>query len=443
MGRRWPHHAAAASALFLAAASPAAASDIGSFLGAVGGMLSQGVQPHYYQYQQPQYYQQPQQYYYQSPTYQRRYSGSSAAARRKAQAEAEAKKKQEEAEKQKKEQEAAAAAAVSAPTTTNASGDVDVAMTRKSGNLWVPAKINNVVTIDFVIDSGASDITLPRDVYLTLIRSGTLTKANYIGGANFGIADGSEVKGLKFKLASLQVGNQVLNDVVASVMPSDSATPLLGLSFLSRFQSWSIDNKSGTLKLMPTAAKPAAGATQTAAASVQPLPEPPDPGQPASAATATDAPLATAVPQAPAASPAPVTSAAATGTRVAAAAPRSGHVATSAFVVKDATVPTAPTAAATAPIVHAAVPAFPANTSYANARSSLLALGYGPAPLPAGSKCDSTTDATCFPERSVCTKSDAIHCDYLWRRGDALIKVETVAVPPTVAAVECQVNCKQ
>jgi hypothetical protein len=70
------------------------------------------------------------------------------------------------------------------------------------------------------------------------------------------------VKGLKFRLASLQVGNQVLTDVVASVMPSDSATPLSELSF----QSWSIDNKSGTLKLAPIGDKPAVGAAAARAA---------------------------------------------------------------------------------------------------------------------------------------------------------------------------------
>lgn len=316
-----------------------------------------------------------------------------------------------------------------AAVTPDASGVLDVAMTRKSGNLWVPAKINDVMTIDFVIDSGASDITLPRDVYLTLIRSGTLTKANYIGGANFGIADGSEVKGLKFKLASLQVGNQVLKDVVASVMPSDSATPLLGLSFLSRFQSWSVDNQSGTLKLLPIGAQPAPAPRQTAAASVQSLPVPPDPGQPAVPSTVA---TPVTVVQPPAATP----------PKVAEVMPRSGHVATAAFVAKETAAPAAPTAAATAPMAHPAVPVFPVNMPYTDARSSLLALGYGPAPLPESGKCDSTTDATCFPERTACAKSDAIHCNYLWRRGE-VIKVKTVAVPPTVAAVECQVNCKQ
>jgi len=42
----------------------------------------------------------------------------------------------------------------------------------------------------------------------------------------------------------------------------------------------------------------------------------------------------------------------------------------------------------------------------------------------------------------ACAKTDSIQCEFLWRRGEQLIRVRTVAVPPTVASVECQVNCK-
>jgi clan AA aspartic protease (TIGR02281 family) len=422
--RRWPQTAAIASALLLTVSVPASAADLGGFFGGVvGGMLQQQMQQ-----PPPQQYYQPQPQYYQQAPAQRRSTVSAAEIKR--QAELKAKKEQEE--KDKKEQEAAAAAvAAPAPAIGGTSGPLDVAMKRKAGNLWVPAQINKVVTIDFVIDSGASDITLPRDVYLTLIRSGTLTKANYLGSAQFGIADGSEVKGLKFKLASLQVGDQVLTDVVASVMPSDSATPLLGLSFLSRFQSWSIDNNSGTLKLVPIgAAKPAAPVQVASAGGAQALPEPPAADSPEPPKAGVAAAVTTVAPPAP-------------GPMAAAEpAPRSGHVATSAFVVKEAPGAAAPAAPAAATAPTGNVPVFPANTAYGSARSTLLALGYGPAPLPDAGKCDSNTDTTCFPERASCAKADAVQCDFLWRRGDQLIKVKTVAIPPTISAVECQVNCK-
>jgi clan AA aspartic protease (TIGR02281 family) len=444
---KWSQVAAVASALALVVASPASA-DMGGFLGGVvGGMLSNSMQQ-----PAPQpYYQQPQ---YQQPQYQYRQADPAAAeARRQAAARAaELKRQKAEEAKAKKEQESANM--MPPPGVIGGSGPIDVAMKRKDGNLWVSAQINKVVTIDFVIDSGASDITLPRDVYSTLIRSGTLTKANYISSPNYKIGDGSEVQGVKFKLASLQVGNQVLTDVVASVMPSDAATPLLGLSFLSRFQSWSIDNNTGTLKLIPIGANPSGG-TQVASATSQALPElPAAPGSateqaaPTTPAPAPTALATTAQPQPePTGLPSPAPVPAAKEPTVAAAtpeAPRSGHVANSVLLVKEAapTAPAAPTETAPTAKPEAAMPVFPANTPYANARSGLIALGYGPASLPGSGKCDANTDSTCFPERSACMKADAVQCDFLWRRGDQVIKVKTVAVPPTVSAVECQVNCK-
>jgi len=427
---KWLPVAAVASVLLIGVPSPSRAGDMGSFIGGVvGGMISNSMQqpPPQPYYQQPQYYQQqPQQN-----------TGSAEARRQYLAHQAELKRQKAEQEKEKKEQEAAART-MPAPAVGDASGPIDVVMKRKDGNLWVPAQINKVVTIDFVIDSGASDITLPRDVYSTLIRSGTLTKANYIGTAQYGIADGSEVKGVKFKLASLQVGNQVLTDVVASVMPSDSATPLLGLSFLSRFQSWSIDNNSGTLKLIPI--NPTGGApTQVAAATPQPLPD--LPAAPTAPPTATLAQATAATPQ-----PAPTILAAKEPSVTPAAedAPRSGHVSSSALVVKETPTPASAGATETAASAkpEAALPVFPANTPYANARTGLLALGYGPAPMPDAGKCDSNTDSTCFPERASCAKAEGIQCEFLWRRGEQVIKVKTVAVPPTISSVECQVNCK-
>jgi clan AA aspartic protease (TIGR02281 family) len=503
---RWPQVAAAvASALLLLAASSSSRADgLGSFLGGVvGGIFGNAQQQQQQQYQlqqqryqqQQQYYQQQyyqQQYYYQEQ--QRERAAAAAAARRR---QAEIKRQKQQQGKANKEQEqvnvpAAASAAGSA------AGPFQVSMIRRDGNLWVPAQINNVVTIDFVIDSGASDITLPWDTYLTLLRSGTLTKTNYIGEVNFGIANGSEVRGHKFKLASLQVGNQVLTDVVASVMPSDSATPLLGLSFLSRFQSWSIDNKSSVLTLVPLNANPAGGtATQLAAsATAQSLPafgtiapavsQSPTPALAATAAPQT-APGMPAAPQTPATSQtgammsqpqsgsgsaaAPVPQAPATTAMptpapgrelVALDKPRSALASSSVFLATATSAPTTPppavagSAPSAAPVTTAAVavpppakaetaatlPVFPASTPYANARVDLIALGYAPTPLPDAGKCDSTSDSTCFPERMACAKADGIKCDFLWRRGEQVIKVRTDAIPPTVSSVECQVNCK-
>ena len=173
----WSQAAAVASALLLlGVSSPARASDVGSFFGGVvGGIISQSMQQPQPQ-PQPQYYQQQPQYYQQQPQdYQPRQNAPSAEARRQYQArQAEIKRQKAEQEKEKKEQEAAARMQP-APAVGDASGPVDVVMKRKGGNLWVPAQINKVVTIDF--DFGLARLILPaclgaRDGLASLVEKG-------------------------------------------------------------------------------------------------------------------------------------------------------------------------------------------------------------------------------------------------------------------------------
>ncbi len=40
----------------------------------------------------------------------------------------------------------------------------------------VPVRINDAITLDFLVDSGATDVLIPADVFLTLFRTGTITE---------------------------------------------------------------------------------------------------------------------------------------------------------------------------------------------------------------------------------------------------------------------------
>jgi predicted aspartyl protease len=59
------------------------------------------------------------------------------------------------------------------------------------------------------------------------------------------MADGSTVPSMRFVIRSLKVGDRTLENVIAPV----AGSLLLGQSFLSRFKSWSIDNRSRALIL--------------------------------------------------------------------------------------------------------------------------------------------------------------------------------------------------
>ena len=57
----------------------------------------------------------------------------------------------------------------------------EVPLRKKGGLFLVPVLINNKIPLDFILDSGASDISIPADVVLTLMRTGTLTAADFTG----------------------------------------------------------------------------------------------------------------------------------------------------------------------------------------------------------------------------------------------------------------------
>jgi clan AA aspartic protease (TIGR02281 family) len=118
------------------------------------------------------------------------------------------------------------------------------------GTFIVPVQINGTMTLNFVIDSGASDVSIPADVVSTLMRAGTITEPDFIGESTYVLADGSTTKSQTFKIRTLKVGNTVLKDVKGSVASAQGSL-LLGQSFLSRFKSWSIDNTKLELLLEP------------------------------------------------------------------------------------------------------------------------------------------------------------------------------------------------
>jgi predicted aspartyl protease len=129
------------------------------------------------------------------------------------------------------------------------SGSISVPLKYDGGTYTVPVLINNAITLDFTVDSGASDVSIPADVVMTLIRTGTINKSDFIGKQSYTLADGSTVPSDNIRIRSLKVGNTTLENVVGSVAPPQG-TLLLGQSFLSRFRSWSINNSKKVLDLV-------------------------------------------------------------------------------------------------------------------------------------------------------------------------------------------------
>jgi clan AA aspartic protease (TIGR02281 family) len=123
-----------------------------------------------------------------------------------------------------------------------------VLLASKNGILVAPAVINNSIKLDFFVDSGATDVSIPADLFSNLRRAGTISDGDITGSRRFVNADGEATKSTTFILRSLKVGTVEVSHLEASVAPQ-KAPLLLGQSFLKRFKSWSIDNASHELVL--------------------------------------------------------------------------------------------------------------------------------------------------------------------------------------------------
>ena len=125
---------------------------------------------------------------------------------------------------------------------------ISVPMQKEGGIYVVPVIINDAITLYFIVDSGASDVSIPADVVTTLMRTGTLKQSDFLGQKTYLLADGSKVPSQTFRIRSLKIGGKVVEDVDGSIA-SEKGGLLLGQSFLSRFKSWSIDNNTHALVL--------------------------------------------------------------------------------------------------------------------------------------------------------------------------------------------------
>jgi clan AA aspartic protease (TIGR02281 family) len=135
-----------------------------------------------------------------------------------------------------------------APADSFVQGGGSVQLKEQGGTFVVPVQINNALTLDFTVDSGAADVAVPADVILTLIRTGTIADSDFLGSQTYTLANGDTVPSQTLVLHSLTVGSVTVRNVQASVS-SVNGSLLLGQSFFSHLSSWSIDNAHQQLVL--------------------------------------------------------------------------------------------------------------------------------------------------------------------------------------------------
>ena len=130
----------------------------------------------------------------------------------------------------------------------NYGGSNKIKMESGSGVYFIPCKLNGLA-LNFIFDSGASDVSISLTEALFMIKNGYLSKNDIVGKSNYQNADGEIKSGTNIIIKDLQIGNKVIHDVKASIVENLNAPLLLGQSALIKFGKFSFDYGTSILIL--------------------------------------------------------------------------------------------------------------------------------------------------------------------------------------------------
>ena len=122
-----------------------------------------------------------------------------------------------------------------------------VPITQSNGSYYVLVNVGGVL-IKYLIDSGASIITIDSKTEANLLKNGIITKQNYLAPSSFQLADGSSKQFRRVTIPWMVIKGIQVDNVIAAIIDENSSS-LLGKSFFDKFSYWKIDNIKNTLEL--------------------------------------------------------------------------------------------------------------------------------------------------------------------------------------------------
>lgn len=115
-----------------------------------------------------------------------------------------------------------------------------IEMKKINGIYQIPCKVNGI-PMNFVFDTGASDVTISVTEAKFLLKQGLLEKVDFIENVNYKMANGEIIEGTKINLKTVEIGGVLLKNISASVIYKQNAPLLLGQSALSKLGQYSIN----------------------------------------------------------------------------------------------------------------------------------------------------------------------------------------------------------
>lgn len=125
----------------------------------------------------------------------------------------------------------------------------EIPFIRSNGVTKVACKINDL-PLNFVFDTGASDVTMSMIEASFMMKNGYLDTKDIIGSQHYQTADGNVLEGTTLNLRNIDFGGCQLNNIRASVVQNQDAPLLLGQSVLQRLGKIEIDNEKQIIKII-------------------------------------------------------------------------------------------------------------------------------------------------------------------------------------------------
>lgn len=121
-----------------------------------------------------------------------------------------------------------------------------IRMQQIGGVSTIPCKINGL-PLNFIFDTGASEVSLSLTEVSFMLKNGYLKKEDFIGTSNYLDANGEIREGLKVIIKKIEIGNLFISDVTANIVKNLKAPILLGQSALRKFGKFQVDFDENTI----------------------------------------------------------------------------------------------------------------------------------------------------------------------------------------------------
>ena len=124
----------------------------------------------------------------------------------------------------------------------------EILLTERNGVYIVPVTLNDSITVEGILDTGASEMFIPFNVIAKLIQSRSIAMKDILKEGVYTLADGSINAKERVNIAKILIGDTTFYNISAIVGAKNSQL-LIGQNLLHTFDSYGIDNNRKILTL--------------------------------------------------------------------------------------------------------------------------------------------------------------------------------------------------